>query len=144
MGALKDEVEELKGGGLEKAVEKVMEGKWPALGNSAGATVASTRTVPITTSAGNLNGRPSKFKPTEVRVQGFYDYATGQGEMSAVQVEDLAGKLLEGVPELLKKKFEVKMQYKQSRRITFVCDEGGECCWELREKLTDVMSARSS
>ena len=54
----------------------------------------------------------------------------------------MAGKLLEGVPDVLKKKFEVKTQYKQSRRITFVCEEGGECCWELREKMMGYIEAK--
>ena len=112
------------------------------LGNGGGQQGGGTWTAPSASIRSKSTGQPSAFKPQEVRVQGFYDYGSGQGALQAAEVEELAAKLLDGLPDELTKKFVVKAQYAQSRRITFACEGGGECCWQLREKLMENIKSK--
>ena len=86
-------------------------------------------------------GGSTRFTPTEVYVQGFYDWNTKTGEITAQQVDEYVSKLLANVPKELQDKFRVDKKYPTFRRIAFVSDTGGEICWKLREKLLESISA---
>ena len=78
---------------------------------------------------------PSTFVPSNVYVQGSYDWKTRTGALSQSEVDKLAGKLLAGVPEDLGQKFKLQQQHEQSFRLQFTTSAGREQCWKFREHL---------
>ena len=87
-------------------------------------------------------GAPNSFVPCKVFVQGFFDFATGQGALKAAQRDQLAKSFLDGVPADLSSRFTVETRYSLTRRLVFIAKDGGEICWTLREKFMDVIERK--
>ena len=119
---LKEQVNSFKDGGLARAVEHVVHTKW-------------TAQTPQSSSAGS-----SKFVPTEVCVQGFYDWKNRTGALSEAEADELAGKLLSMVPDEIANKFKLVKEHAQYFRLKFSTTEGGEPCWKLREHLVGAIT----
>ena len=71
-------------------------------------------------------GAQPRFKPTEVYVQGFYDWTKGTGAIDEEEADRHVAKLLANVEKGLKDKFVVDKQYPSFRRICFTSSTGGE------------------
>ena len=134
------EVEHLKGPGLVKAVEKIVEGKWPG----ARASGTPNETIGSAPRARTQSVRArGTFVAKKVYVQGFYDFRNDTGALTPGQRDDLAQRLMEGLSTQTKERFTLERKYVRSRRITFIAKEGGEECWDLREKLMECIETKS-
>jgi len=87
--------------------------------------------------------RETQSKGNQVFVQGFYDISTGAGEIAEDAADKLSEQLLANVPSALQAKFKLDKRFKTFRRLSYVFEEGGDACWDLRHKLVDVIETNN-
>ena len=83
----------------------------------------------------------SSFRPTKVFVQGFYDFKSDKGALREHERDQWAQTLKSHLPSHLADQFQIEKKYKLTRRLVFSTKgEGGESCWEVREKFADAIA----
>ena len=101
-----------------------------------------TRTAAPQARARSVGAR-SHFVPKKVFVQGFYDFEANTGALKPQDRDNLANRLVENMSEGLRGKFALEKKYAMSRRLVFTSANGGEECWEFREKLVEAIEAKN-
>ena len=89
-------------------------------------------------------GARSAFRPTKVFVQGFYDFDTDKGALRDTERDQWGQTLLSHLPAHLAEQFQLEKKYAITRRLVFTTKgQGGEVCWEVREKFMDAISVNN-